>query len=80
MKINDLGYAALATSIVLGCPPDRAFEKLDGRLYHAVTQAEIEDMIKLKKEYSYREMSEIFGMNSGAICKYIKAHTEEVTP
>lgn len=73
--ISDIGYAALAASILLQCPPDRAFEKLDGKVNHKVSQAEIEDMIKLKAEHSYSQLAEMFGMNPGAICKYIKANT-----
>ena len=71
MKVNDMGYAALAVSIVLECPPDRAFEKLDGKKVHQVTQAEIEDLIKLRKEHDYKQLAEMFGISTKAVSHYL---------
>lgn len=72
---SDEGYAALALSILLPCPPDLAFIRLEGRRTKRVTPEEIEDMVKLKSEHSYPELSEMFGLSQQHICKMIKTHT-----
>ena len=67
-----LNWYALQIAIELTLPAEKAFDRLYDIKYHKVTKEEVADMKKLKKEHTYPELSEIFGMSQYSICGYVK--------
>lgn len=75
------GYYALAVSIVKGVPVDAAIELLDSghktrKCKKNITSQDIEDMLKLKKTMSYREIGELYGMSHHAVYRRIKRYVD----
>jgi len=74
VKIN---YYALVVSILTTCIPETAFERLQsdkpGNVSNQITDADYDDMLKLRKEgLVYRELGEIYCMNPSIIHRYLK--------
>lgn len=59
----ELNYHALTVSILTGCIPETAFDKLlTGKAGNQLTEADYDDMAKLRKQgLKLREISEIYG-------------------
>lgn len=57
-------WYALAVSILANCIPEMAFRKLESshpnKLIMKYTKEDIEDMYKLKKTMTYKELAEIY--------------------
>lgn len=78
----DDNWAALTVAIILGVPPETAFEMVDkgksnisnntrGRLY---TDKDIEDMIELRKQCKLCEVAQMYDMSSSAVIHRIKRY------
>lgn len=78
------GWCALCISILKTVPPEMAFLMLDGKKFNSnqrknyITDADMEDMIKLKAECSYRELGKIYGLSGDSIYRKMKSYKERM--
>ena len=80
--MNECWYAfALALLCHTHLTPERAFEQLDiGRkpkkAYQskAITDADVADMVKMKKTMTYKQIGQIYGMKADAVYSRIRRY------
>lgn len=54
---------------------EKAFEILNTgkvNIYSKISNADLEDMVKLKKEMTYKQLSQIYGRSDSGLCHVIK--------
>jgi DNA-binding CsgD family transcriptional regulator len=80
VKMNE-NWCALCVAILKNVTPEQAFDCLDGKLKntnfnHGITEQDILDMIELKKNYTYAEIGEMYGISENAVFKRMKRYLE----
>lgn len=79
MNALDYNYAALAVAILRGCSVEHAFELLENPEIRTpkFTDDDIEDMVKLKQEYTYKQIGEIYGLSRSAVYNRIRRYKNQ---
>lgn len=81
--MNDCWYVlALAILATDYCTPEMAFINLGngaiGVKNNALTDADFEDMLKLRKDHTYQEIADMYGTEMSCIFKRIKKFEKKV--